>query len=392
MGLISLAIRGIIAGVQALSEDTKQEERPPSHFGGEFVPRPQPPPPAFEVDARLVSDYRGKGIAGWVIQVKGPILVPRAMQVEFVSLLLDITDDAEGEPVFSLIPQLTHHEHNFFQSVRAGPLVSPGQGFPNWVEIGFAPKDFLLFPKSGQRRLKFIAYMCEKTEPSRRTPICSATQTLIQSIQKPGYKELFERRVLALKNAVTLAFAVANADGSIDLSEVGLMRDWANRKIEEFPDEQQFRVLKEFDWLLVECYSKKHSLDIEAAARNIKNSEIPNAVEEALELCVMVMSADGVVAASEIGLIDKVSTLLGADSAMLALMRDKHAPVEGEVSLSDEQLLGVDSIKDPTELRRRLKELFNVYNARLQTDRNPDRRARNQRMLDAVGRVLVKNR
>lgn len=395
MGLISLAIRGIIAGVQALTEDDNSTQQRSPYSGGGYVP--PAPPPQFEVSVSHETNWKGKGVSGWVFRVKGPILVPRAMYVEFVSLVLDITDNSEGEAVFCLIPQLQHHEHNFFQSVREGPLVSPDQGFRDWVEIGFAPSDFLVFPKSGGRRLKFIAYMCEKSPPESRSPLCVATQIIYHNVEKTGYKEIHQKRIGSLRSAILIAFAIARSDGSVDSREVDVMRGWCARKAQEFPDELQFQVLMEIDGFVTQCQSgqanasqqfRQHSHDdVNSLANSIRQSDCPNAAEEALELCVMVMSADGIISPAEISLIDRVASSLGLPPSMLSLMRDKHVPVLGETSLTDEQLLGVDSIYNREELRSRLLDLFKTYNSRLQIERDPNKRARNQRMLDAIGRV-----
>jgi len=391
MGLISLAIRGIIAGVQALSEDDNKTQQRRPYSEGIYVP--PAPTPQFEVLASHETNWNGKGVAGWVIKVKGPILVPRPMYVEFVSLVLDVTDDSEGEAVFCLIPQLQHHEHNFFQSVRMGPLVSPDQGFRDWVEIGFAPSDFLVFPKSGGRRLKFIAYMCEKSPPESRSPLCVATQVIYHNVEKTGYKEIHQKRIESLRGAILLAFAMAKSDGSVDFREVDVMRGWCARKAQEFPDELQFQVLMEIDGFVTHCHNPSQQFrqqptdNVHSVADSIRRSDSPNAAEEALELCVMVMSADGIISPAEISLIDRVASSLGLPPSMLSLMRDKHVPVHGETSLTDEQLLGVDSIYNREELRSRLLELFKTYNSRLQIERDPNKRARNQRMLDAIGRV-----
>jgi len=318
------------------------------------------------------------------------------MYVEFVSLVLDVTDDSEGEAVFCLIPQLQHHEHNFFQSVREGPLVSPDQGFRDWVEIGFAPSDFLVFPKSGGRRLKFIAYMCEKSPPESRSPLCVATQVIYHNVEKTGYKEIHQKRIESLRSAILLAFAMAKSDGSVDFQEVDVMRGWCARKAQEFPDELQFQVLMEIDGFVTQCHKtsqqfRQQSTDnVHSVADSIRRSDSPNAAEEALELCVMVMSADGIISPAEISLIDRVASSLGLPPSMLSLMRDKHVPILGETSLTDEQLLGVDSIYNREELRSRLLDLFKTYNSRLQIERDPNKRARNQRMLDAIGRVRAR--
>jgi tellurite resistance protein len=366
-------------------------------------PRRSPPPRAtmgnFEIRASENKNWRGKGLHVLVFEGRGLMPVNRTMEIEFVTWMQDITDDRQGEPVFCSIDDFQHHEHPGFQCVRGGGTLAPDQGFRDWVEVGIAPAESLSFPASGTRSLRINCYITEKTAPAARRSLVSNSCSLYFNNTGIGYKEWQGKRVEALELSLRLGVATAFADDDFEDSEGRAIKNWLKKRIDRLPDDEQAPAKTELNEALVQAYADARAgrLSIDSAAASLKQSPIKQASYDALELCTLVMAADGVIHPEELRIINRVGQLLGIDNDAIRSLRDKHAPAAqpmaaGDGAVSDEMLLGIEAGLTPEQLRKKLRELFGRYNAMLQIEKDRDKRARYQAMLDAIARLTSRSR
>ena len=116
---------------------------------------------------------------------------------------------------------------------------------------------------------------------------------------------------------------------------------------------------------------------------------------DALELSSIVMAADGVIAETEMAMLRSFAKELGVNLEDLQNIADKHvagakATTTDKSEVTDESLIGIDPKADKAVIKRVLIEAFGKYNARLQTEKEPARRAYFQDMLNAVARLRKK--
>jgi uncharacterized tellurite resistance protein B-like protein len=365
--------------------------------------RPTPPPGAsmgnFEIRASENKNWRGKGLHVLVFEGRGLMPVNRTMEIEFVTWMQDITDDRQGEPVFCSIDDFQHHEHPGFQCVRGGGTLAPDQGFRDWVEVGIAPAESLSFPASGTRSLRINCYITEKTTPAARRSLVSNSCSLYFTNPATGYKEWQGKRVEALKLSLRLGVATAFADDDFEDSEGKAIKSWLKKRIDRLPDDEQAQAKTELNEALIQAFADARAgrLSVDSAAASLRQSPIKQASYDALELCTLVMAADGVIHPEELRIINRVGQLLGIDNDAIRSLRDKHAPAAqpmaaGGGAVSDEMLLGIEAGLTPEQLRKKLRELFGRYNAMLQIEKDRDKRARYQAMLDAIARLTSRSR
>ena len=365
---------------------------------------PRRPPPSatmgsFEIRASENKNWRGKGLHVLVFEGRGLMPVNRTMEIEFVSWMEDITDNRDGELVFCSIEDFQHHEHPVFQCVRGGGTLAPDQGFRDWVEVGIAPAESLSFPASGRRSLKIYCYITEKTAPAARRSLVSNTCSLYFNNTETGYKEWQGKRVEALKLSLRLGVATAFADDDFEDSEGKAIKTWLKKRIDRLPDDEQAQAKTELNEALVQAFADARAgrLSVDSAAASLKQSPLKQASYDALELCTLVMAADGVIHPEELRIINRVGQLLGIDNDAIRSLRDKHAPAAQPMAasdgvVSDEMLLGIEAGLTPEQLRKKLRELFGRYNAMLQIEKDRDKRARYQAMLDAIARLTSRSR
>ena len=396
---IVVGIIVFVAIINGSASDSKPNPPSGPTYPGSTTHPPRATMGDFEIRATENTNWRGKGLHVIVFEGRGLMPVNRTMEIEFVTWMEDVTDDRTGEPVFSSLDDFQHHEHPGFQCVRGGGTLAPDQGFRDWVEVGIAPAETLSFPASGMRHLKAYCYITEKTAPPMRRSLVGATCSLYFNNKEVGYKEWEGKRVEALKLSLRLGVATAFADDDFEDSEGKAIKSWLKRRIEQLPDDEQAKAKTELNEAMLAAFADARAgrLSIDSAAAGLKQSPIKQASYHALELCTLVMAADGVIHPDELRIINRIGKLLEIDSDAIRSLRDKHAPAaqpmaSDEGKVSDEMLLGLEPGLPPEQLRKKLRELFGRYNAMMQIEKDRDKRARYQAMLDAVARLINRHR
>ncbi len=350
----------------------------------------------FEIRASQAMRGANKDIRVISIEGRGLLPVHRTMEVQFVTWAEDVTDDPEGEPILCSITGFQHHEHPTFENVQNVGMLSPDQGYANWVELGVAPLDALTFPRSGNRNLRFYCSMAEKTAPNLRKSLLGATCDIRITHNETGYKEWKEKRLEALTLSLRLGIAMAHADGEFARSEAAAIKNWLKERVERLDDSEQAGAKAKLNAAMTTAVAEAagRTLNIRSAASSLRASPVRNASYEALELCTIIMAADGVIDPSEMRLLREIGEQLGISAQDLQGLTDKHTPeattagADGE--LSDELLIGLDPKLPPAELKRKLREIFARYNSMLTTERDAAKRQRYQECIEAVARLRKK--
>jgi tellurite resistance protein len=350
----------------------------------------------FEIRARHVMRGTNKDLRAIAVEGRGLLPVTRSMDIQFVTWAQDVTDNREGEPIFCSLPNFQHHEHPTYQNVQDAGTLSPNQGFTDWVELGVAPVDALSFPRSGSRTIRFYCSMTEKTSPNLRKSILGDSCQLDITVWSTGYKEWKDKHIEALTLSLRLGIAMAHADGEFTHSEAAAIKAWLKVRVERLEENEQPVAKEKLNSAMGSAVNEAaaRSLDVASAARLLKASPIRNASYDALELCTIIMAADGVIDPSEMRLLRQIGEQLGISAQDLQGLTDKHTPEattageDGE--LSDELLVGLDPNLPPAELKRKLREIFARYNSMLTTERDPAKRQRFQDCIEAVARLRKK--
>ena len=362
-------------------------------YGGS---RPSSNMSRFEV--RAIQVMRGKNKDLRVISVEGRGLLPvrRTMEIEFVTWAEDVTDDSKGEPILCSLSNFQHPEHPNFQNVQNGGEISPNQGYTDWVELGVAPLDALTFPRSGSRNIRFYCYMTEKTSPSLRQSLVGDSCNLRINYEETGYKEWKDKRIEALTLSLRLGIAMAHADSEFSRSEAAAIKSWLKERVDRLDDDDQTVAKDKLNAAMTAAVAeaKAGSLNVASAARSLRASPVKNAPYDALELCTLIMAADGSIDPAEMRLLREIGELLGIHAQEIQGLTDKHTPEAttsgDEGALSDELLIGLDPKLTPVEAKRKLREIFARYNSMLTTERDAFKRQRYQDCIDAVARLRKK--
>ena len=384
----------IIGAIKGLFEDSSgsSESSSSSSSGG----RTGSQMGRFELRARQVMRGKNHDLRAITIEGRGLLPVYRTMEIQFVTWAEDITDDSSGEPVLCSLSNFQHHENPTFQNVQDGGQLAPNQGFSDWVELGVAPLDALTFPRSGARNLRFYCYMTEKTAPSLRKSLLGETCNIRITTEETGYKEWKDKRIEALTLSLRLGIAMAHVDGDFAYSEASAIQVRLKERVDRLDDDEQAGAKAKLNAAMSAAVNEAaaRTLDVTTAARNLKASPIRNATYDALELCTIIMSADGIIDPAEMRLLREIGDKLGIPAEDIQGLTDKHTPEattsSGGGELADELLVGLDAQLPPEEIKRKLREIFARYNSLLTTERDQAKRLRYQECIEAVARLRKK--
>jgi tellurite resistance protein len=350
---------------------------------------------AFEIRTKEVMRGDNNDLRVISIEARGQIPVPSSTDVQFVCIAQDVSDKADGEPIISTLDGFKYQNSAIFQSCRNGGRVDPNMHFKDWIEVGVLLPDHVVAPKSGNRRFKLT---CAMTPVGNLDVTYTINHTFTRfEVTQLGYNELDEKRMEAISLSLDLGVAIAYGDGNLDRSEAKAISDWLRNKLEMFDDNTKPKARTELNAALKASFDKAAAgnLTIKESLTKLKASKVRNAVNDALELSSIVMAADGVIAETEMAMLRSFAKELGVNLEDLQNIADKHvagakATTTDKSEVTDESLIGIDPKADKAVIKRALIEAFGKYNARLQTEKEPARRAYFQDMLNAVARLRKK--
>ncbi len=352
-------------------------------------------PGDFEIRTREVMRGDNNDVRVITIEGRGKLPVNTDANVQFAVFAKDVSEDKDGEAIISTLNNFKLPNSHAFLSTREFGLVRPGQYLKDWSEVGILLPDHVVAPKSGQRTLKFFCAMT----PTGNLDVTyvNGECTASYDISQLGYNEFDEKRMEAISLSLDLGVAIAYGDGNLDRSEGQAISDWLRNKLEMFDDETKPKARTQLNEALKASFDKAASgqLTITDSIAKLKASKVRNAVNDALELSSIVMAADGVIAESEMAMLRSFAKELGVNMEDLQNIADKHVGgaktgATDKSEVSDESLIGIDPKAEKTAIKKALIDAFGKYNARLQTEKDPARRAYFQDMLNAVARLRKK--
>jgi tellurite resistance protein len=352
-------------------------------------------PGNFEIRTNQVMRGDNNDLRVVTIEARGKISVSSPTNVQFVCFVEDVSDKNDGEAVISTLSEFKFPNSHAFLSKREFGLLNPDQYFKDWVEIGVMLPDHVVAPKSGQRKIKFTCAMT----PTGNLDLTYVSTECVNTfeISQLGYNELDEKRMEAIGLSLDLGVAIAYGDGNLDRSEGQAISDWLRNKLDMFDDDTKPKARAQLNAALKTSFDKGSSgtLSIAESLARLKASKVKNAVNDALELSSIVIAADGVIAESEMAMLRSFAKELGVNLEELQNIADKHvagakATATDKSEVSDESLIGLDTKADKLAIKKALIEAFGKYNSRLQTEKDPARRAYFQDMLNAVARLRKK--
>lgn len=356
---------------------------------------------SLQIKAEIVQQELEDGKSVPLLECKIKGLLPNTSATHMTSVLSIFTKDKDGKwmPVTSALDSWQEEETPVYAHKQDMGYMQPNMGFRDWIMIGNAFTQTLTPGWSGRQTAKCVLYILDKSLgdevrfgfPSNQSAVIDVYETTITiDFEGQGYIEASENEADLKPLAVSLAVAVANADGDFADSEGFFIKNWIKKQLTMVADHRVDRVKEQCNQAMQETYQQSAAGELSISSLTSKINELAGEADkyEIIELCLDVMAADGEADESEMDLIWKIASSLGLDKAEVNKIKDKKIVslnVSGSAqSDSLNQLLGIDPNWTVEEKKKHLNKEFSKWNSRLHTVTDQAGKENVQRMLDAI--------
>lgn len=345
------------------------------------------------------NEENGYEYPAFEVQVRGSIPVPAdGTPVEFRVHLYDGPEDGLL-PVLCSLPQLQERDTEAFEwrsPVMAMPLHN---GLAEWTTMLTIPKEVLVFPASGERRMGFqFSAIAANNPPQFQYGFTDGSTGLMYAVcstarqyqnTEEGYQDGPQNRRIALHTAIELSLHVAGLGGEVGRPEAEVVKKWMAAVVENMPEDVRKEEKAEMGAVAKRAFNAAVNGESELAPIVSRMNTAANQQEKynALELCMDVMAADGKAEAAEIEALDRIAKLLRVDPKAYRDLREqriaKLSDVE-EVSGNLDTMLGITADMTSEQVRAHLSAEYRKWNSRV-SHSDEKIRARAEQMLLLIG-------
>jgi len=323
-------------------------------------------------------------------QVKGIVDCPHDnTPVKYIVQLMDITEDRLF--IFSTFEDFQHKDSRVFQ-FESEQEVLPYEStiFKNWVTAARIPVMSLEFPRSGNRKLEAKIFVV-----NANTDIILTEDIKIftfNNIEK-GYLERNEDREYLEEMIVKSAMLVSASDGDMDEEEAKVVKTWIKHRILDYREDLQDDVKNRLNNYVKDVYHEINNdeINIYDVLEGIDNIATEGEKFELFQVCLDVAQADGEADKAELKIAHDIAKYMHLDEKQFRSMIEKTLPLTMHTGeSSDEALLGIDSSMTTKEIKKKLREQYQKWNARVAS---PDAKIREQaeKMIHLIAEVRKKH-
>ncbi len=306
----------------------------------------------------------------------------------------DLNDDEFGLPILSAHPSFSEPDSRVF-NISTTYETSADTYFPDWFDFIYIPKELILPPKKGRRRLKFNYTACDTD-----TTVTHGGHDDLSKIHYNAYdfynlttKEIGYMEELTNKSKVEdltikLAMCMAATDGHLDQKELNVIKNWAKSLTLELDEDKAEEKKEHFSTFIKETYkeakSKKISISKLVSEFNDKASKGQKYL--AIELMLNVASSDDKLAAEEEKFINKIAKTTGIDLKTFKDMKNKIVAKVDKLDLSEkpsEETFGITEDMDDKEKCKILRKEYTKWNSQT-TQKDLKRKKRAKEMVKIV--------
>jgi tellurite resistance protein len=353
-----------------------------------------------ELELKVESSTAGEQeFPVWKTKLRGLLHISASTDLAIVISLLDLTEKGNPHPILSGIDSFQEPETRAFQFVNEIGICEPGQGYLHWADLGIVPKDLLMYPYSGERKIGFVARVVDKnqmpriyqgfSEPEQTGNLQSLIHTETIQVER-GYLERSDEELGVAAASVRLGLAVAYSDGNFDLHEGRVIKEWAANCVNEVPegrgrDDARTYINDAIRYGNEDAKNKNLSISNQV---NVMNQLADNPEKyAAIELCLDVMAADGIADQEELKILNGLCVSLGLDSDRFAELRD-HRMINVESAHVDGsniwETLGIEVAATDEVKKSKLMQLYRRWNSRAESLEDETEREKAQEMLELI--------
>lgn len=299
------------------------------------------------------------------LYIKGAITVPSDQHPCTIQISLwDVTDPMQRFPVLTPLQDQQDPKGRFL--VEHDLTIPYQHSTISGMLVCTIPFGFLHAPHKGRRILEATVVIGPQGYPSnfyRR-----ATSRFIYQEHKIGYAEIRDHVKNSESAIAGLAVAFAAADGDVADVEVNVVKHFFSDRYADTSDAQHIAqgVNDEIDAVLQRM--KNNTSDAAAEiARHVaflREHADESALQVAYELCLTVITADGILAAAELERLNELSQELRLSSQFVKETNDRYIRVSMYQSSADADAVGMPAGLDREQQKTYLAEEYRKWRGR----------------------------
>ena len=306
----------------------------------------------------------------------------------------DLGDDEFGLPILSAHPSFSEPGSRVF-TISAVYDTSPDTYFPDWFSFIYIPKELLLTPKKGRRRLKFNFTACDTATKVTHgahddlgTVHYNASDFYNLTTKEIGYMEEIANKSKVEDLTIKLAMCMAATDGHLDQKELNVIKNWAKSLTLELDEDKAEEKKKHFSSFIKKTYTeaKNKKVSISKLVSEFNDKASKGQKYLAIELMLNVASSDDKLAAEEEKFINKIAKTTGIDLKTFKEMKNKIVAKVGSLDLSEkpsEESFGISDDMDDKEKCKILRKEYTKWNSQT-TQKDPKRKKRAKEMVKII--------
>ena len=306
----------------------------------------------------------------------------------------DLGDDEFGLPILSAHPSFSEQGSRVF-TISTVYDTSPDTYFPDWFSFIYIPKELLLPPKKGRRRLKFNFTACDTAtnvthgaHDDLGTIHYNASDFYNLTTKEIGYMEELANKSKVEDLTIKLAMCMAATDGHLDQKELNVIKNWAKSLTLELDEDKAEEKKKHFSSFIKKTYTeaKNKKVSISKLVSEFNDKASKGQKYLAIELMLNVASSDDKLAAEEEKFINKIAKTTGIDLKTFKEMKNKIVAKVGSLDLSEkpsEESFGISDDMDDKEKCKILRKEYTKWNSQT-TQKDPKRKKRAKEMVKII--------
>ena len=306
----------------------------------------------------------------------------------------DLGDDEFGLPILSAHPSFSEPGSRVF-TISAVYDTSPDTYFPDWFSFIYIPKELLLPPKKGRRRLKFNFTACDTATNVTHGAHddlgrihYNASDFYNLTTKEIGYMEELANKSKVEDLTIKLAMCMAATDGHLDQKELNVIKNWAKSLTLELDEDKADEKKKHFSSFIKKTYTeaKNKKVSISKLVSEFNDKASKGQKYLAIELMLNVASSDDKLAAEEEKFINKIAKTTGIDLKTFKEMKNKIVAKVGSLDLSEkpsEESFGISEDMDDKEKCKILRKEYTKWNSQT-TQKDPKRKKRAKEMVKII--------
>jgi len=354
-----------------------------------------------------ISEVTSKtdGFISYDVAVQG--LLPNLNSMNLVGVLYLYDDETKAPFVSNFTETDESPKSRVFRRNISFGFKEIGLYYENWQPITNYCLGGIRPPRKGNRKVNFAVFYFDADNPVifNNGQIIQGKENVLHvskisktiTFDEPGYMDEIENAFACKPLMVEIAMNMAMSDGVFDEAEGNIIKKWIKQEIGYAQDTKKDDLKKQLNDSLESSYKKILATgNVNSSIDKFNDIATKSFKYQLIELCLDILSADGVAAEEELKNLEALTDRIGLKFDEVQKMKDKALvrivtkPSSTGQSATDESIVGLKKGLSNEDTLKFIKKEYRKWNGRLNILKPGNERDNAQRFLDTLARLRKK--